>query len=43
MAPQLPVNDIWFAARCRRLWALQRRHTDYTVTYDDYFREKKNA
>ena len=23
--------------------ALQRRHTDYSITYDDYFREKKNA
>ncbi len=95
MATQLPRDEIWFAARWRRLWAvrregniatakyagaivvsafagillaafvnlyvgivvaaigfglsfcwfkaLQRRHTDYSITYDDYFREKKNA
>jgi hypothetical protein len=23
--------------------ALQRRHTDYSITYDDYFRENNNA
>ncbi|QKD17805.1 hypothetical protein [Mesorhizobium sp. NZP2077] len=23
--------------------ALQRSHTDYSITYDDYFREKNNA
>ena len=95
MATQLPKEDIWFAVRWRRLWAvrregniamakyagatvavalagillaafvnlyvgiavfaigfglsfwwfkaLQRRHTDYSITYDDYFREKNNA
>jgi len=95
MATQLPREDIWFAVRWRRLWAvrregniamakyagativsafagvllsafvnlfvgiavfaagfglsfwrftaLQRRHTDTTITYDDYFREKNNA
>ena len=95
MASGLPREDIWFAVRWRRLWAvrregniamakyagatvavalagillaafvnlfvgiavfaigfglsfwwfkaLQRRHTDYSITYDDYFREKNNA
>ncbi|QPC93450.1 hypothetical protein [Mesorhizobium sp. INR15] len=95
MATGLPREDIWFALRWRRLWAvrregniamakyagatvlsafagillmafvnlyvgvacfaicfglsfwwlkaLQRQHTDYTITYDDYFREKNNA
>ena len=37
MMAQLPREDIW------RVTALQRRHTDYTITYDDYFREKNNA
>ena len=91
----LPRDEIWFAVRWRRLWAvrregnvamakyagatvasafagillaafvhlvvgiavfavgfglsfwwfkaLQRRHTDNSITYDDYFREKNNA
>jgi len=91
----LPREEIWFAVRWRRLWAvrregkiamakyaaatvvaaftgillaafvnlyagialfascfglsfwwfkaLQRSHTDYSITYDDYFREKNNA
>ncbi|WP_137929970.1 hypothetical protein [Mesorhizobium comanense] len=95
MASGLPREEIWFAVRWRRLWAvrregnvamakyagatvvsafagillaafvnlyvgiavfaiafglsfwrfkaLQRRHTDYSITYDDYFREKNNA
>ncbi|ESZ55348.1 hypothetical protein X728_29485 [Mesorhizobium sp. L103C120A0] len=95
MTMTLPRDEIWFAVRWRRLWAvrregniatmkyaaaavasalvgavlaafvhplvglavfavgfglsfwrfktLQRRHTDCTVTYDDYFREKNNA
>ena len=95
MATQLPREDIWFAVRWRRLWAvrregniamakyagatvvaafagillaafvnlyvgiavfaigfglsfwwfkaLQNRHTDYSVTYDDYFGASKGA
>jgi hypothetical protein len=95
MATQLPREDIWFAVRWRRLWAvrregniamakyagativsafagillaafvnlhvgvavfatgfglsfwwfkaLQRRHTDYSVSYDDYFGASKGA
>ncbi|MEI9425172.1 hypothetical protein O7A70_28840 [Mesorhizobium sp. Cs1299R1N1] len=35
-AVSLGLSFWWFKA-------LQRTHTDYSITYDDYFREKNNA
>ncbi|MEI9427363.1 hypothetical protein [Mesorhizobium sp. Cs1299R1N3] len=35
-AVSLGLSFSWFKP-------LQRRHTDHSITYDDYFREKNNA
>lgn len=39
----IAVFAIGFGLSFWRFRALQRSHTDYSITYDDYFREKNNA